>query len=153
MDRHFRGTNLKRTLTSVFIAVSTGITGSKFIAIYSTIFLAGVGIGNPYLISLIVAMCAWQGAFPGPFIIEYAGRRLSLLLGYGGMAICILIVAAVGTGPRPNSAVAKTLLIVFLCLWAATYGAFVGTSIAITAPEMHAVRLRTYGQACTTDRL
>lgn len=93
----FRSTNFKRTSTSVFVAVRAGITRSKFTSTYSAIFLGGVGIENLYLISLVVAMCARAGAFPGPFVVEYGCQRLSLVVGYGCMAGCILTVAAVGT--------------------------------------------------------
>ena len=60
----------------------------------------------------------------------------------------MLIIGTVSSGLGSTNAVAKNVLIVFLCLWTAVYAGFIGTSISTIAPEMHSVRLRTYGQAC-----
>ena len=146
----FHGTDLRRTATAVLLVVGVGITGSKFISTYSAIFLGGVGISNPFVIVLVVAACAFAGAVPSPWIVEYGGRRFSVLVGYGCMALFMLIIAAVGSGVGAQTSTAKKVLVAFLCLWALIYGAFVGPSLATTAPEMHSVRLRTYGQACST---
>jgi MFS family permease len=143
----FHGTDLRRTLTSILILVGTAITGARFVGIYSTIFLAGVGISNPYAINCIVAACAFIGSLPSPFLIEYGGRRLTLLAGYAGMGTCMLILAAIGTALGAANSTAKSVLIAFLCLWSLVYGSCVGPSLATTAPEMHSVRLRTYGHA------
>ncbi len=86
-----------------------------------------------------------------PWIVEYGGRRFSLLIGYTFMAIFMLIIAAVATGLGSKNSISKTVLIVFLCLWTFVYGACTGTSISTIAPEMHSVRLRTYGQACVSS--
>lgn len=142
--------DIRRTITSALILIGLAITGSKFVVPYAAIFLAGVGISNPYLINFVVAACIFAGGIPGPWIVEYGGRRFSMLTGYGGMAVCMLIISAVGTGLGSEGAVSKTVLVVFLCLWAVIFGAFIGTSVWIAAPEMHSVRLRTYGQASTT---
>jgi SP family sugar:H+ symporter-like MFS transporter len=146
----FRANDIRRTITSALILIGLAITGSKFVVPYAAIFLAGVGISNPFLINFIVALCIFVGSVPGPWIVEYGGRRFSMLTGYGCMASCMLIISAVASGLGSQGAVAKTVLVVFLCLWAVIFGAFIGTSVWIAAPEMHSVRLRTYGQACTT---
>jgi hypothetical protein len=146
----FEGVDLRRTLTSTLILVGLAITGSRFVAMYSTIFLAGIGISNPYAINCIVAACAFIGSVPSPWIVEYGGRRFGLLAGYGGMTLCMLIIAAVGTALGAEDPKAKSVLVAFLCLWSLIYGSCVGPSISTTAPEMHSVRLRTYGQAFAT---
>jgi hypothetical protein len=146
----YRGVDLRRTVTSALIMVGLAITGSKFIGPYGAIFLAGVGISNPFLNNFIIAMCTFAGSIPGPLIIEYGGRRFAMLCGYVSMTVCMLIIAAVGSGLGSGSTESKTILLVFLCLWAFLFGAFIGTSVWIAAPEMHNIRLRTYGQASTT---
>lgn len=144
----FRSTDRRRTLTSLLIVISVAITGGKFVSAYAAVFLAGVGISNTFVINLIVASCALIGSFPAPFIIEYGGRRISLLIGYTFMAVFMLIIAVVGTCLGSQSPVSKNVLVIFLCLWFFVYGSCVGTSISTTAPEMHSVRLRTFGHAC-----
>ncbi len=147
----FRSTDRRRTLTALLIVVAQAIAGGKFISAYSALFLAGVGIGNTFVINLIVASCTILGAMVAPWIVEYGGRRFSLLIGYTFMAIFMLIIAAVATGLGSKNSISKTVLIVFLCLWTFVYGACTGTSISTIAPEMHSVRLRTYGQACVSS--
>jgi SP family sugar:H+ symporter-like MFS transporter len=145
----FRGLNLRRTLRSFLLVVAVAETGSRFLATYSTIFFAGLVITNPYKINMIAGACSLGGTLFSPFALEYLGRRVTLLTGYGSLAICMLIIAAVGSGLGSHNPSAQTTLVVFICLWNALYAAFLGVSVPIIAPEMHSMRLRTYGYAAT----
>ncbi|OQU97867.1 hypothetical protein CLAIMM_03744 [Cladophialophora immunda] len=146
----YRGTNFRRTVVSGLIMVGLAITGSKFVGPYGAIFLAKVGIKNPFLNNFIIAACTMAGSIPGPIVIEYGGRRFSMLWGYSTMTICMLIIAIVGSALGQGSNTAKVVLLVFLFLWAYLFGMFIGTSVWIAAPEQHNIGLRTYGQASTT---
>jgi SP family sugar:H+ symporter-like MFS transporter len=146
----YQGGNFRRTIISGLIMVGLAITGSKFVGPYGAIFLAKVGIKNPFLNNFILASCTMAGSLPGPFVIEYGGRRFSMLWGYSCMTVCMLIIAIVGSVLGQNSSTAKVVLLVFLFLWAYLFGMFIGTSVWISAPEQHSLRLRTYGQASTT---
>lgn len=132
----------------IFIGLT--ITGIQFVVPYAAIFLSGVGIQNPYLINVIIGLCIFAGTFPGPFIVEYGGRRFAILAGYGGMSLCMLIFSAVSTGLGASTHAAKDVLVAFLCIWAFIFGGFIGSSVWVASSEMHSVRLRTYGQACST---
>lgn len=145
----FRSTNLRRTLTSTLVGTGVAVTGSKFFSTYASIFLAGVGIKNPYHITLSFASCACFGGFLSPWLLEYLGRRLCLIVGYASMATCMLVVAAMGTALGQQNQSVQVTSIVFVCLWGVSYGGFIGTSLTVTTAEMHAVRLRGYGQAFT----
>ena len=59
----------------------------------------------------------------------------------------MLIIETVATGLGPQSAVSKDVLIVFLCLWMTVYSGSIGVSFPTIAPELYAMRLRTYGMA------
>lgn len=144
----FRANDRRRTLISLLIVIGQAISGGKFVSTYTSIFLASVGIGSPFVITVTIASCAVAGGLFSPFIVEYGGRRFSLLVGYTFMAIFMLIIGAVATGLGSQSKIAQTTLVAFLCLWTVVYGGFIGTTTSTTAPEMHSVRLRTYGQAC-----
>lgn len=146
----YRGGNLRRTVVSGLIMVGLAITGSKFVAPYGAIFLAKVGIKNPFLNNFILAACTMAGAIPGPFVIDHGGRRFSMLCGYSTMTACMLIIGIVGSAVGETSNTARVVLLVFLFLWAFLFGLFIGTSVWIAAPEQHNLRLRTYGQASTT---
>jgi SP family sugar:H+ symporter-like MFS transporter len=146
----FHRNDIRRTAISSLILIGLGITGIQFVVPYAALFLAGVGISNPFLINVIVALCIFAGTFIGPFTLDYGGRRWSMLVGYGGMAACMLIFSAVSTGLGSGSPTSKNVLVAFLCIWAFIFGGCIGSSVWLASAEMHSVRLRTYGQACTT---
>lgn len=142
--------NIRRTLTSALILIGIAITGIQFVGYYAALFLSGVGINNPYVINVTLGLCIFAGALPGPFAPEYLGRRLSMLIGYGAMASFMVIFSSVSTGLGPTNPTAKTVVVVFLCLWAFVFGALIGPCVWLASAELHSVRLRTYGQASTT---
>jgi sugar porter (SP) family MFS transporter len=146
----YRGTNLRRTAVSVLVLVSLPLTGIQFVAPYAAFFLEGVGIENPYLINVIVALCIFGGAFIGPFVLDYGGRRFAMLAGYGFMAISMLIFSSVSTALGADDPTAQSVVVAFLCIWAFIFGGFIGSSVWLSSAEMHSIRLRTYGQANTT---
>jgi hypothetical protein len=146
----FRGVDLRRTLTSGMIMIGLAITGSKFIGSYGALFLSDVSSGNPFQSNFIVGLFIFVGSVVGPLAVEYGGRRFSMLIGYASLTIDMLIIAAVGSGLGASSTEAKTVLLVFLFLWGFIYGLLVGNTAFITAAELHSLRCRTYGQACTT---
>jgi SP family sugar:H+ symporter-like MFS transporter len=143
----FRGKDLRRTLTSVLLLVGISLTGINFVAPFAALFLSGLGINNPYLINVIIGLCILAGAPLGPPLVEYAGRRITLLVGYSIMAICMLIFSSISTALGQSNPVSKNVLVAFLCIWAFTFGGFVGSGGWVAASEMHSLRLRTYGQA------
>ncbi|KAF7716475.1 MFS-type transporter [Penicillium ucsense] len=142
--------HLRRTWTSALIMIGLSITGIQFVQPYAALFLKGVGIHDPYLINVIIALCILGGAALGPFIVEYAGRRFAILSGYSTMAVCMLIFSAVSSA-LGSGEVSKIVVVVFLCLWSFVFGGTIAPSAGLAAVEMHSVRLRTYGQAHTTS--
>ncbi|KAJ5495064.1 hypothetical protein N7539_000180 [Penicillium diatomitis] len=142
--------HLRRTWTSALIMIGLSITGIQFVQPYAALFLKGVGIHDPYLINVIIALCILGGAALGPFIVEYAGRRFAILSGYSAMAVCMLIFSAISSA-LGSGEVSKIVVVVFLCLWSFVFGGTIAPSAGLAAVEMHSVRLRTYGQAHTTS--
>lgn len=145
----FRGVNLRRIFAANIIVLGVALTGVRFITTYAVIFLAEVGIGNPYLVNVIMASCVCVGVIGTPFVMEYCGRRFGLLAGYSCLGTFMLLIGAVGSGLGPKSRVAQVVLVVFLCLWNFTYGLMLSASLSTMSSEQHSVRLRTYGQAFT----
>ncbi|KAJ5638134.1 hypothetical protein N7490_008013 [Penicillium lividum] len=146
----YRGVNLRRTAVSALILIGLAISGVQFVGPYAALFLNGLGIKSPYLINTIVGLCIFGGAFIGPLVLDYGGRRFAMLYGYAAMAACMLILSAISTALGQHSPVAQTVVVVFLCIWAFVFGGFIGPSVWLASAEMHSVRMRTYGQANTT---
>ncbi|KAF2171025.1 hypothetical protein M409DRAFT_64013 [Zasmidium cellare ATCC 36951] len=143
----YSGTNFRRTVISGFILTALAICGIQFALSYATVFLQDVGISNVFVVNLILGCCILAGTLLTPWCLEYLGCRGSFLVGFSVMSLCMLIFAAVASGLGSNSSVSHTVLVVFLCLWAFTFGAGIGSAVWLASAEMHSVRLRTYGQA------
>lgn len=146
----YTGVNLRRTAVSALILIGLAITGVQFVGPFAALFLKGLGIENPYLVNAIVGLCILGGAFVGPLVLDYGGRRFAMLYGYAAMAACMLILSAVSTALGQHNPISQAVVVVFLCIWAFVFGGFIGPSVWLASAEMHSVRMRTYGQANTT---
>ena len=138
---------IQRTLCSALVFSGLAITGQPFISTYGTLFFHESGISNPYVISFILSVCSLVGTPIGPFVVEYGGRRLSFLVGYAGIAVCMLVFSAVNTGLKGDSKVGTNVLIAFICIWVFIFAAFVAPAAWTSSAELHSLRMRTYGQA------
>ena len=144
--RNFR----RRTGVALAINCCASLSGSFFIFPYAAIFLHSVGVGSPIDISVIINSCVVAGGITGPFWVEYLGRRWSILTGYIGMMLCMLIFSATSSGlggVNNVGAASRDVLIAFLCLWAFSFGGFISSTQFMASSEVHAVRHRPYGQA------
>lgn len=145
----YHKSQLRRTAASALIMVGLSITGIQFVQPYATTFLRGVGLSDPYLINVIIGVCILAGSLLGPWVVEYGGRRLTILAGYVTMAISMLILSSVNTALGEDGR-SKIVIVVFLCLWAFIFGGTIAPTAGLASVEMHSVSLRTYGQANTT---
>lgn len=142
----YHKTQIRRTFISALVMVGLAITGTHFVTPYATTFLKDAGLRNPYLINVVIGLCILGGAFLGPFVVEYGGRRLAILAGYTTMAVCMLVLSSVSTALGQDNT-SKLMIVILLCLWAFVFGATIGPSAGLASVEMHSVSLRTYGQA------
>ena len=143
----FHRSYVQRTTVSALILLGSAVCGTYFVVPYAAIFLAGVGIKNPFLINVYLGLCGTAGSLFGPFVVEYFGRRLSILVGYGLMASSMLIFSAVSTGLGSTTKIAENVLVAFLCLWYFFYASLVVPAGWLASSEVHSVTLRAPGQA------
>ena len=147
----FRPTNIRRTATACLVVTTVSFSGLWLIAPYAALFLRVLGYKNPFLINLIFTLALFSGTTVSPLILEYLGRRLSMLVGFTGMAVSMLIFSAVSSGLGASNPNAKNVLIAFICLWSLSFGMMIGNTQWVASSEMHSVRLRTYGQVCAAS--
>ncbi|KAK5046101.1 hypothetical protein LTR84_008558 [Exophiala bonariae] len=147
----FNKRNIRRTLTSALILVGTILTGLQFVAPYTALFLGGLGISSPFLITAVIALCFTAGSLIGGLSIEYGGRRWAMLVGYSILGSCMLIFSAVSTILGATSSVAQKVLVACLCIWGFSFSGFIAPSGWVGSTEMHSIRLRDYGQAFTVN--
>lgn len=150
----FHRHNIRRTLISVLLLIMPALGGTFFIIPYTAVFLGGLGISSPFLITAVINLCIFAGSLFASFPVEYLGRRLSLIVGLSVQASCMLIFSAVSSGLGTKAHVTQRALIAFLCIWCFTFASSTSPAIWVGSAEMHSVRLRTYGQAlalCTNS--
>lgn len=142
---------IRRTLIAMLINSAAPLGGAFFIFSYAAIFLRAVGIGSPLQISVVINACVVLGGMSGPLWVEYLGRRRSLLTGYSVLATCMIIFSATSSGLGGAAhGPARSVLIAFICIWAYGFGGFIASTQFMASTEMHAVRLRNYGQPFTS---
>ena len=143
----FHRNYIRRTVASTFVALAQALSGASFVVNYFVIFLSIIGVSNPFVTLVYLAICAFAGSLCGPFVVEAAGRRAAQLTGYGVMSACMLIFSAVASGVGPTTDVAKNTLVAFLCIWFFFFAACVSSNSWIVSAELHSLRLRTSGQS------
>lgn len=143
----FNRRNRRRTIISALILVATILTGLQFVAPYTALFLGGLGVKSPFLITVVICLCFTAGSLIGGLTIEYGGRRWAMLVGYSILGSCMLIFSTVSTGLGASSHIAQRVLVACLCIWGFTFSGFIAPSGWIASTEMHNVRLRAHGQA------
>lgn len=143
----FHRQNLRRTLIAVLLLIIPGLGGTFFIIPYTAVFLGGLGVSNPFLITAVINLCIFAGSLFASFPVEYLGRRLSLIVGLSIQGCCMLIFSAVSSGLGTKAHVTQNALIAFLCIWCFTFAGCTSPAIWVGSAEMHSVRLRASGQA------
>jgi hypothetical protein len=143
----FKRRYIRRTAVATLMIVCTSLSGIWFVAPYATIFLAGLGFHNPYVINVAFSCCNLAGSFLSPFMAEYVGRRRTIIVGFAVMASSMLIFSAVSTGLGASSNEARSVLVAFLCIWFFTFGSGPGSVVWVASAEQHSVQYRTYSQA------
>ena len=143
----FHRSYIRRTFIAGLLSATFTLSGQPFAVTYAAIFLAGVGVSNPFLITFFLYLAAWGGSFIGPVWVEYGGRKFAVLGGLGCTGLCLLIVSAVNSGLGESSEVTKKVLVAFLAIWAFFYAGSLAAGCYLASPEIHSVRLRTFGQA------
>ena len=140
--------NIRRTAIACAITASVAFSGLWFIVQYASLFLQELGYANKFLITLLFSIALFSGTTISPFALEYLGRRLSMLLGYSIMAICMLIFSATSSALGISNTNARNVLIAFIIIWSIAFGMLIGNTQWVASAEMHSVRLRSYGQSC-----
>lgn len=120
----FEGTNRRRTLLGICLQFLYVYSGPSFITSYGTYFLKVSGVGNAFMVSVILQVMGFVGTLIALPSVAYFRRRSILLAGGASEAICMFAFAIVGTAAPGSLAASKTLAaftILYYCIVCATW--------------------------------
>ncbi|PWY78601.1 sugar transporter [Aspergillus eucalypticola CBS 122712] len=143
----FSKKHLQRTLTAGSFYSLNQVSGIILSTTYSTVFLSGIGIGDPFTLTVIASCCTLAGTIAAPFMLDRAGRRPTAL---AGMSILFVIDLAAGglafnKGNRHSAIAIAALSFAFNFFWASSF-----SPISTLLPsEMATPKLRHHTMAYT----
>jgi SP family sugar:H+ symporter-like MFS transporter len=145
---HPRG-NLYRVIVGTALQMFQQLTGVNFIFYYGTTFFQNSGIKNAFTVSVATSVVNVGSTPISWWAIERLGRRKLLIMGAAAMLVFQFIIAAVGTA-LPHSKAASTVLIVFVCLYIASFASTWGPAAWVVVGEIFPLPIRSKGVALST---
>ncbi|KAH6686402.1 general substrate transporter [Plectosphaerella plurivora] len=146
----FNAQNRKRTGVAMMAFVIQNFSGMGWIVGYMSYFLQLAGMSAAKSFDLTVGisgimvvgnLCSW-------FLVEYLGRRGTMLYGAGVLFVALLVIAVMAVAA--NSQAALTAQIVMMGIWAFVYQGTIGAVAWPVASENATSSLRTPAQALCT---
>ncbi|KAJ5112570.1 Major facilitator-type transporter ecdD [Penicillium argentinense] len=141
--------NLHRVMMGTCLQMFQQWTGINFIFYYGTTFFQQVGIHNPFLISTITNVVNVVTTPASFYMMEKFGRRTLLIYGAVAMCFCEFVVAIVGVAV-PGKHAADLCLIVFTCLYIASFATTWGPAAWVVIGEIYPLPIRGKGVALAT---
>jgi len=139
----------RRVLTGCGLQILQQLSGCNFIFYYGTTFFQNSGISSPFVIQLITNVVNVVSTLPGMVFVESIGRRKLLMIGAGGMAVCQILVASVGTASIEAQA-ANTVLIVFVCIYIFFFASSWGPVVWVVTSEIYPLKVRAKSMSIST---
>jgi SP family sugar:H+ symporter-like MFS transporter len=87
---------------------------------------------------------------PGMFAADRLGRRPMMLYGAAGMAVCQIIVAAVGISVGQDNLTGQRVLVAFVALYIAHFASTWGTLAWVLTSEVYPSEIRAKGMSLST---
>lgn len=131
----------RRVLTGSGLQMLQQLSGCNFIFYYGTTFFTKINITSPFVIQVVMNTVNVISTVPGMILVETLGRRRLLMIGAGGMAVCQLLVASVGTAV-PDTYPANIILIVFVCFYIFFFASSWGPVVWVVTAEIYPLKVR-----------
>lgn len=139
----FRGSNLRRTIITLFIPVVEAWQGLSFVGNYLVVFFIALGTTDVYLLVVLInstLLITLTFFFWAP---DYFGRRKLLLGGSLTMFACFFIMAGVASkDPTSISGTRQQVAIAMLFIWAIVYSSTWANLTWVVLGEMPTTRLK-----------
>ncbi|KAK9329564.1 hypothetical protein V1520DRAFT_278984 [Lipomyces starkeyi] len=141
----FRGTNLKRTMTSLLAAAGQQLLGASFVLGYVTYFLELVHVENTFLVTVILFVVMIISTTSTFVLIEILGRRTLLVPATFVLTFILLLIGIMGC--IPNQVAAGWVITVCIFIWGAIYQLSLGSTGFVMASELSTLTLRAQTQS------
>lgn len=105
----YRPENIRRTLVGGSIFSLNQCSGIILSTTYATVFLTQLGVGDPFLLSLIGNLCQFAGTIGAPFVLDNFGRRPTALIGFTVLFIIDCISGGLAFIAHSNTAAVKAI--------------------------------------------
>ncbi|KAH9888509.1 AmMst-1 [Cubamyces lactineus] len=131
-----------RTFSAIAIQALQQLTGITFIFYYGTTFFANAGIGNPFLVTVIVNVVNLLTTVPGIWGADNLGRRPLLLGGAAVMCICAFLVSILGVTTSVHEVSPQRAVIALVCIYIAAFASTWGPLAWVITGEIFPLRVR-----------
>jgi len=144
-----------RILLGVVLQMFQQLTGANYFFYYGTVVFQATGIQNSFVTQMILNGINFGVTPIGIYLVEAAGRRVSLILGSVWMFVMFLIFASCGhfsldrVDPQKTNSTG-TAMIVIACLFILGFATTWGPMIWTICGELYPSRYRAKGMALST---
>jgi sugar porter (SP) family MFS transporter len=140
----FRGSNLRRTIITVFVATIESWQGLSFIGNYLVVFFISLGTTETtYELVLLINATLFMTLTFFFWAPDYFGRRTLLMFGTGVMFASFFIMAGVGgKDVSVISSAKQQVCIAMLFIWTIVYSSTVANLTWVTIGEIPTTRLK-----------
>ncbi|KAH3671777.1 hypothetical protein WICMUC_004568 [Wickerhamomyces mucosus] len=145
---------LKRLLIGITLMWLQQMTGIDYFFYYGVQLFESAGINNSYITSIILGIVNWGSAFPGIYIIERFGRKITLLVGSILCSINLFIYSIVGSTKFKLDATDSSenrdsgiIMILFTCLFIISYGITWGPAGSVVVAELYPIQIKAKAMA------
>ncbi|KIY44520.1 general substrate transporter, partial [Fistulina hepatica ATCC 64428] len=148
----FKGTTRRKFLCALGILVCQQIGGVQFIFSYTTTFLSDVGIGDAFIITIVVDIIEVIGVVVSFFLVNRIGRRPLLLITSTFMTIFLILVGAMGSLKGHRTAAENNLIAAGIMLYVFFFNLAWGPLAWVIATELsvgkNRQKIMSIGTAC-----
>ncbi|KAM0452068.1 hypothetical protein ACHAPV_009692 [Trichoderma viride] len=143
----FNRENFKRTITAGSFYSLNQVSGVILSTTYTTVFLSQLGVGNPFVLTIIASLCNLAGAVVAPMVLDLYGRRPTALWGMVFLFCLDTVAGALAFFPDNRNALLAiaALGFIFNFFWSLS---FLSVSVLLP-PEISTPKLRSHTMAYT----
>ncbi|ODV86206.1 hypothetical protein CANARDRAFT_27459 [[Candida] arabinofermentans NRRL YB-2248] len=147
-----------RLFIGVMLQSLQQLTGDNYFFYYGTTIFKSVGLNDSFETSIVLGVVNFASTFLALYTVDHFGRRLTLLGGSLGMAVCLVIFASIGVkslypgewGVDANESTGDAMIFLacfFIFFFATTWG----PTVYVVISETYPLRIRAKGMAIATS--